>query len=208
MRVAQTCLYVQCIHPHLMAMSFLPASFNANTLIGLTAALLIGFAAVRKWAAGGQCTSRRKLDGKTALITGANSGIGFQTALDLARRRARVIIACRSAPLMEAAVAELRARSSNPNVHGMLLDLGDLAQVREFAARFAAAEARLDILVLNAGVMAVPVHTKTKDGCENLCVLLCICTRFVFMKCHWQVKSSPDLLVTVRAACLSFWRQF
>ncbi len=148
-------------------MSFLAASFNANTLIGLTAALLIGFAVVRKWAAGGQCTSRRKLDGKTVLITGANTGIGFQTALDLARRRARVIIACRSAPLMEAAVAELRARSSNANVHGVMLDLGDLAQVRECAARLAAEEARLDILVLNAGVMAVPTHTKTKDGCDN-----------------------------------------
>ncbi len=110
--------------------------------------------------------SQRQLHGCTALITGANTGIGFETALELARRNARVVLACRNPLLMAAAVEQIKAQSGNTNIAGMVLDLGDIAQIREFAAQFLATEPRLDLLILNAGVMAVPTHTATKDGFE------------------------------------------
>ena len=51
---------------------------------------------LRKWAAGGQCLSNARMDGKTVIITGCNTGIGFETAKDMAQRGARVIMACRN----------------------------------------------------------------------------------------------------------------
>uniref|UniRef100_A0A8C1ZJ00 Zgc:64106 n=1 Tax=Cyprinus carpio TaxID=7962 RepID=A0A8C1ZJ00_CYPCA len=92
-----------------------------------------------------------KLNGKTAIVTGANTGIGKFIALDFARRGARVILACRSEARGIAALQEIRECTGNQNVHLRLLDTSSLDSVRKFAARILEEEKGLHILVNNAG---------------------------------------------------------
>ena len=105
------------------------------------------------------------LSGKTVLITGANSGIGFQAARLLAAKRARVLIACRDPQRSQQALTDLKAQVPGADVVLHSLDLADLASVRKLAAELTASEQRLDILINNAGVMAPPLM-RTKDGFE------------------------------------------
>ncbi|MEU0056749.1 oxidoreductase [Streptomyces sp. NPDC006334] len=102
--------------------------------------------------------------GRTAVVTGANSGIGYVTARELARRGAHVVLACRSESRGREAVERLAGEVPGADVELRPLDLGDLASVREFAARLP--HARLGLLVNNAGVMALPYGT-TADGFET-----------------------------------------
>ena len=106
-----------------------------------------------------------KLDGKTVIITGANTGIGLETAVDLAKRNARVILACRSVERGETAAVEVRKRSGNDNAVFVQLDLASLDSVRKFAAKILEEEPRIDILINNAGVVN-NVYTKSADGFE------------------------------------------
>jgi NAD(P)-dependent dehydrogenase (short-subunit alcohol dehydrogenase family) len=101
--------------------------------------------------------------GRTALITGANSGIGLEAARQLARAGARVIMASRNTEKGEAAADEIRASSPDAELEVRELDLASLASVRAFAEGFG--EQRLDLLINNAGVMASP-YAKTIDGFE------------------------------------------
>ena len=129
-------------------------------VIGLSCVYLI-----RKWAAGGVCRSKARLDGKTVIITGANTGIGLETAVDLAKRNARVILACRSVERGEKAAVEVRKRSRNDNVVFRQLDLASLESVRKFAGKILEEEPQIDILINNAGVV-FPQRKLTKDGFE------------------------------------------
>ena len=99
------------------------------------------------------------------IITGANTGIGKEAAIDLAQRGARVIIACRSADRAEAALQEIRRRSGSGNVVYYNLNLASLQSVRSFAQHVLKEEPRLDILINNAGIMRCP-YWKTEDGYE------------------------------------------
>jgi NAD(P)-dependent dehydrogenase (short-subunit alcohol dehydrogenase family) len=99
--------------------------------------------------------------GRVALVTGANSGIGLDTARALAQHGATVVMACRTPAKAEAA----RASIGVDTVQVLALDLADLSSVREAAATFAAEHERLDLLANNAGVMAVPKQ-QTVDGFE------------------------------------------
>ena len=121
---------------------------------------------IRKWAAGGVCRSQAKLDGKTVIITGGNTGIGLETAVDLAKRNARVILACRNIERGETAAVEVKKRSGNDNVVFVQLDLSSLDSVRKCATKILEEEPRIDILINNAGVMIIPKRTLTKDGFE------------------------------------------
>ncbi|KAL8198964.1 UNVERIFIED_CONTAM: Dehydrogenase reductase SDR member 13 [Gekko kuhli] len=103
---------------------------------------------------GPKCRNETSLRGKTVLITGGNTGIGKETALDLARRGARIIIACRNKARAEAAIYDIRRESGNNEILFMSLDLADLGSVRAFAEAFLRSEPRLDILINNAGVMS------------------------------------------------------
>ena len=139
---------------------------TTTTLLVLGGTIIAGtLYLVRRYVAGGVCRSRAKLDGKTVIITGANTGIGKETAVDLARRGARVILACRSAEKGEEAVVEVRARSGNDKVVFQILDLASLESVRQFASAVLEEEPTIDILINNAGVMACP-YSKTEDGFE------------------------------------------
>ncbi|MEA2154487.1 MAG: hypothetical protein QOE11_627 [Solirubrobacteraceae bacterium] len=97
------------------------------------------------------------LDGRTIVVTGANSGLGLISARELAKAGARVVLAVRNTTKGEAAAATMRG-----DVEVRPLDLADLASVRSFASAW---EGDLDILVNNAGIMAVP-RQRTKDGFE------------------------------------------
>ncbi len=103
--------------------------------------------------------------GKLAVITGANSGIGYFTALELAKAGANVILACRNAEKGAAAAAKINAVAPGRAVFEAL-DLARLASVHDFAARFKAAHGTLDLLINNAGVMATPARQVTADGFE------------------------------------------
>lgn len=110
-------------------------------------------------------TNIPNLGGKTAIVTGANSGLGYEVAKGLAEKGAQVILACRSADKAAKALAELRAAVPNAKVEVMELDLASLASVRRFAENFKAKYKALDILCNNAGIMAIPRRT-TADGFE------------------------------------------
>lgn len=119
----------------------------------------------RKWVGGGVCRSKAVLTGKTAIITGANTGIGLETALDLARRGARVILACRSVEKGEAAAEVVRQRTGNQKVLFVRLDLASLDSVRTAANAILQKEQKIDLLINNAGI-ALRAYAKTKDGFE------------------------------------------
>jgi NAD(P)-dependent dehydrogenase (short-subunit alcohol dehydrogenase family) len=102
------------------------------------------------------------LAGKEAIVTGANSGLGHQIALELARNGARVTLAVRNSEKGEAAIARIMDAAPKADVELASLDLADLDSVRSFASN---RSDRIDILVNNAGVMALPRRT-TKQGFE------------------------------------------
>lgn len=103
--------------------------------------------------------------GKVAVVTGANSGLGYQTALELARHGARVVLAARDQGRGDAALARLRAEVPDAEAELRLLDLSDLTSVQAFADG-AADLPGVDVLVNNAGVMAIPQRQETAQGFE------------------------------------------
>lgn len=103
--------------------------------------------------------------GKIVVITGANSGLGYETALALARKNAHVVMTSRSIEKGEKARAEILKQVPNAQVDVMRLDLANLASIREFVEAFNNRYDRLDQLYNNAGVMALP-KSKTADGFE------------------------------------------
>jgi NAD(P)-dependent dehydrogenase (short-subunit alcohol dehydrogenase family) len=105
------------------------------------------------------------LSGKTAVVTGANSGIGFEAADALAGKSATVVLACRHKERGEAAVERILHNHPLVKTEVMHLDLADLSSVRAFAREFENRFHRLDMLINNAGIMAVPFG-KTADGFE------------------------------------------
>lgn len=104
--------------------------------------------------------------GRSAVVTGANSGIGYVTARELARQGARVLLACRNETRGIAALDRLRSEVPAAEAEFRPLDLADLSSVRDFAAALDDFDGdRLDLLINNAGVMALPYRT-TADGFE------------------------------------------
>ncbi|XP_018417544.1 PREDICTED: dehydrogenase/reductase SDR family member 13 [Nanorana parkeri] len=110
---------------------------------------------------GRQCKSELSLMGKTVIVTGGNVGIGKSSALDMAKRGARVILACRNQETAEAAALDIRRLSGNNEVLFMKLDLASTASIRSFCKTFLSSEPRLDILINNAGISG---KGKTQDG--------------------------------------------
>jgi NAD(P)-dependent dehydrogenase (short-subunit alcohol dehydrogenase family) len=117
-------------------------------------------------AKGWTATDMPDLHGKTAVVTGANSGLGLVTALDLARAGATVVLACRSVEKGEAARAQISSSVPDAQLELDELDLGSLASVQAFAQSVGKRHASLDLLINNAGVMAPP-RRLTVDGFES-----------------------------------------
>ena len=106
------------------------------------------------------------LTGKITIVTGANSGIGLETARAFAAHGATVVMACRNPEKAQSAASEIRNINPKAKLDLLELDLASLESVRKFADDFSAKYDRLDILANNAGVMALPEHYKTADGFE------------------------------------------
>ncbi len=105
------------------------------------------------------------LSGRTAVVTGANSGLGFHTALELARHGANVVMASRDATRAQGAVERVEAEVPGASAVVAIVDLADLASVRSFATTLLGDGHPIDVLVNNAGVMALP-RRRTADGFE------------------------------------------
>ncbi|HSW15328.1 MAG TPA: oxidoreductase [Solimonas sp.] len=106
-----------------------------------------------------------RLDGRLAVVTGANSGLGLHTATALAGKGARVVLACRDAGKAATAMQQIRQQQPTAQLQFEALDLSDLGSVREFAQELQQRESRLDLLCNNAGVMALPLR-RTREGFE------------------------------------------
>lgn len=104
--------------------------------------------------------------GKLAIITGANSGIGLHAARELARVGCAVILGCRSAEKAATTRQLIEREIPGALVEPSVLDLADLASVRSFATKFVSSGRRLDLLINNAGVMALPTRQTTANGFE------------------------------------------
>jgi retinol dehydrogenase-11 len=111
----------------------------------------------------GWCRSQTCLVGKTAIVTGANTGIGFETALDFAKRGARVILACRDEQRANEARDRIVEETGNENVMVRLINMSSFDSVRAFAKEINAREDRLDILVNNAGAGGIG-DKQSQDG--------------------------------------------
>jgi NAD(P)-dependent dehydrogenase (short-subunit alcohol dehydrogenase family) len=105
------------------------------------------------------------LAGQTIIVTGGNSGIGYEAALQFARKNAQMILACRSVEKASAAASQIIASHPEAKVEVMELDLSSLESVRNFARAFHTSHRTLNVLVNNAGVMAIP-YRRTDDGFE------------------------------------------
>jgi NAD(P)-dependent dehydrogenase (short-subunit alcohol dehydrogenase family) len=106
------------------------------------------------------------LSGKVFIVTGANSGIGFEAAKEFARNGAETILACRNMGKATKARDNIKKEIPDARVKVIQLDLASLRSIREFAEKFKKGYKRLDVLVNNAGIMAVPYQT-TEDGFES-----------------------------------------
>jgi NAD(P)-dependent dehydrogenase (short-subunit alcohol dehydrogenase family) len=103
--------------------------------------------------------------GRVVVVTGANSGIGFEATRALAAKGARVVLACRDPERGSQAEQRIRAAAPQAQVRFLSLDLGSLASIERFCQELTAAESKLDILCNNAGVMMPPLG-RTADGFE------------------------------------------
>ncbi|MFF2551511.1 oxidoreductase [Nocardia sp. NPDC058058] len=104
------------------------------------------------------------LSGKTAVVTGANSGLGLRTAEALAAKGAQVIMACRNELKAATALESVAAAATGPKPEVLPLDLADLTSIRRAADHLDVRENAIDILVNNAGVMALPRNVRTAEG--------------------------------------------
>lgn len=105
------------------------------------------------------------LSGKTAIVTGANTGIGYETALDLFKKGAKVYVACRNQEKALNAIQRMEAEGGTGELVYKHLDLASLNSVKTFADQVTKAELSLDLLINNAGIM-IPPPSKTEDGFE------------------------------------------
>ena len=106
------------------------------------------------------------LHGRQAIVTGANSGLGYWTTLHLARRGAHVVLACRSVTRADEAAGRIRVAVPEARLEVMALDVADLDSVKAFADRYAAGHDALDVLCNNAG-LAMPPLSHTRHGFES-----------------------------------------
>ncbi|XP_065350476.1 retinol dehydrogenase 14 [Cloeon dipterum] len=149
----------------------------------------------------GVCKSTKNMKGKTVIITGATSGIGKETARDLAKRGARLILACRTVSAAEEVKAEISNETGNKDIEVRHLDLGSFESVREFCKGILASEKQLDVLVHNAGCADTFNKKVSPDGIE-----LTLATNHYgpFLMTHLLIdllkKSRPSRIVVVASS--------
>lgn len=130
----------------------------AGTAVGV-------FVLIKDWS-GVKYEGDERIAGRAVIVTGANSGIGKETARELAKRGGKVILACRDLEKCEHVKMELIEDTFNRNIHCRKLDLGSIKSIKEFAKITNETETRIDILINNAGVM-LDNREVTEDGFEK-----------------------------------------
>lgn len=116
----------------------------------------------------GTCRNKNSLEGKTVVITGGSSGIGFETAKDLAARGAKLVMGCRNLSKANSAIKEIQEATGNTKIELFSLDTSSLQSVEEFAAAVLKSQSRVDILILNAGIKPTKERCESVDGYELL----------------------------------------
>ncbi|XP_015429635.1 PREDICTED: retinol dehydrogenase 14 isoform X1 [Dufourea novaeangliae] len=155
----------------------------------------------------GICKSKTNMAGKTVIITGCTSGIGKETARDIAKRGARLIMACRNTDAANKLKEELIKESNNNNIIVRKLDLSLLSSVREFAEQINREENKLDVLIHNAGTAEVFRKKVTEDGLE-----MTMATNHYgpFLLTHLLIdllrRSKPSRIVVVASSLYVFAR--
>jgi len=140
--------------------------------------------------------------GRRVLITGANSGIGWEAALELARHGAEIILPARTEAKANEAVARIRAQVPNASLIPEILDLADLKSVHAFARRVAEMfpGQSLDLLINNAGVMAVPTRELTVDGYERQFATNYLGPFALTALLFWSIKPQPGSRIVTLAS--------
>ncbi len=143
--------------------------------------------------------------GRRVLITGANSGIGFEAALELARRGAEIILPARTEAKAEAAMARIRTQVPDAELVPEILDLADLRSVHDFATRVVQRYPGqcLDLLINNAGVMAVPNRELTIDGYERQFATNYLGPFALTALLFWSIKPQPGSRIVTVASGVS-----
>jgi NAD(P)-dependent dehydrogenase (short-subunit alcohol dehydrogenase family) len=104
--------------------------------------------------------------GKVAIVTGSNGGLGYETALQLAKKDVEVILACRNLQKAEEAKSRIVNEYPKARIKSMKIDVSSIGEVRQFATQFGRQYDKLDLLINNAGIMMSPYRV-TEDGFEN-----------------------------------------
>lgn len=140
---------------------------SRNLKIGGAIAAVAGLSVGKLFIDGPTFKEDVDMKGKIVVITGGNTGLGKETALKLSNLGADVYILCKSYEKASAAVNDIIAKTGNPNVKAFPLDLADLKSVDKCASLIKSATNKIDVLVNNAGVMAIPERETTADGFEK-----------------------------------------
>ena len=130
-------------------------------------------------------------DGRIIIVTGANSGLGYETTLILAKKGAKVIMACRNLSKANTAKTEIENKAPTADLEVMEIDLSSLNSVRNFAKEYKSKFNRLDVLINNAGVMTPP-YTKTED--------------ISLLACHRQMTGTNFVIVEASVSSHEVWR--
>eukprot|EP00099_Drosophila_melanogaster_P019080 NP_610310.2 uncharacterized protein Dmel_CG2064 [Drosophila melanogaster] len=136
-----------------------------SPLIMWPATIGVGIYFLKEYMQGGKFTKDTDETGKVFIVTGANTGIGKETALEIARRGGTVYLACRDMNRCEKARKDIIKETNNQNIFSRELDLSSLDSIRKFVDGFKKEQPKLHVLINNAGVMRCP-KTLTKDGYE------------------------------------------
>lgn len=138
---------------------------TANCL-AISGGLVLLLTSIKYYMAGGKCKINKDLTGKVAVITGGNTGIGRETALDLALKNCTLIIGARDKGRLEETIKEINRVNPKAKASYSVLDLGDRESIEQFSRFVLNNCEKIDFLINNAGVMMVPERRETKDGLE------------------------------------------
>lgn len=153
-------------------------------------------------------SNKVSLSGKTVIVTGANTGIGYETALECAKRGGRVILACRDETKGLKAIETIQKLTANKNVILKRLDLASLNSVREFAQDILKNERRLDILINNAGAIMLGNQT-TIDGFQlEMQVNYLAPVLITMLLLDLLKKSAPSRIVNVSSKAAKYAKKF
>ncbi|XP_064484691.1 retinol dehydrogenase 12-like [Ornithodoros turicata] len=183
----------------------LPSSLKCVAVVGVSC---VGIYLVRRYIAGAVCRTSLQLNGKVAIVTGANSGIGLEVARELAKRGARVYLACRDMSKATDTALKIIFATGNTDVFPLYLEVSSLDSVREFAKEFLAGEQKLDILVNNAAVFGIPFQM-TDDGHEKVFATNYLGHFLVTMLLLDALKSAaPSRVINLTSDAYKYFRSF